>query len=145
MTDASLQCRYRKSWSFAPPWREPEVETELERRTRKLAEHCGYVGVGTLEYLVDASRVYLIEGSARLNTGFHLWERVAGTSAVAWQLAALQGVRPGRSLLRASAGVGRRSGIAFYAEDSLLQFPQPGEIREVTEKREWHFGNPGFS
>ena len=146
MTDASLQCRYRKVVEFCPASGvSAEMQKELAARTRKLAEHCGYVGVGTLEYLVDASRAYLVEGSARLNTGFHLWERVAGTSAVSWQLSALEGGAPGDEPSREPRKEWAEGlALRLYAEDSLLQLPQPGVVREVTEKREWRFTNPAL-
>jgi acetyl-CoA carboxylase biotin carboxylase subunit len=141
-TDASLQCRYRKVVEFCPASRVGAVaESRMAEHARKLAEHVGYVGVGALEFLVEDDRCYLVEGTARLNTGFHLWERVAGTSAVAWQLAALEGCPPGQEPIP-SPRPEWRSGIALrlYAEDSLLQLPQPGEVFEVSSKREWHLG-----
>jgi acetyl/propionyl-CoA carboxylase alpha subunit len=141
MTDASLQSRYRKVVEFCPASGvSPEMQKELAARTRKLADHCGYVGVGTLEFLVDASRAYLVEGSARLNTGFHLWERVAGTSAVSWQLSALEGGAPGdEPYTEPKKEWAEGVAIRLYAEDSLLQLPQPGIVRELSEKREWRF------
>ncbi len=143
MTDASLQSRYRKVVELCPATGiSPEMAKELATRARKFADHCGYVGVGTLEFLVDASRAYLVEGSARLNTGFHLWERVAGTSAVSWQLSALEGGGPGEEppcepRKEWATGLALR----LYAEDSLLQLPQPGEVREVAARREWRCDN----
>jgi acetyl/propionyl-CoA carboxylase alpha subunit len=146
MTDASLQSRYRKVVELCPATGvDVEMQRELGERARKLADGLGYVGVGTLEFLVDATRAYLVEGSARLNTGFHLWENVAGTSAVAWQLSALEGGGPGEEPGCKPRDTWR-AGLAFrlYAEDSLLQLPQPGEVREITERRRWNFDNPSL-
>jgi acetyl/propionyl-CoA carboxylase alpha subunit len=86
----------------------------------------------------------LIEGVPRLNTSFALWENTAGTSAVAWQLAAMSS--PGHADVPARK---ERSdwkfGLALriYAEDPILQLPQPGKVIEVGEKRTWDF--PGSS
>ena len=92
MVDSSLQCRYRKVVEFCPVTGiSEEMQVQLSEWTEQFADHCGYIGVGTIEYLVEDSRAFLVEGSTRLTTGFHLWERVAGTSAVAWQLSALEG------------------------------------------------------
>jgi acetyl/propionyl-CoA carboxylase alpha subunit len=142
--DASLQSRYRKILSFCPCQSiDQAVSAKIVEWTRKLAEQCGFVGVGTLEYMVDGDRPYLVEGAARLDTNFHLWEKVAGTSAVAWQLAA-QDPRtqapPARSPREDSA-----AGLCLrvLAEDSMLQLPQPGRVHEVCEKTEWSF--PGAS
>lgn len=142
--DASLQSRYRKILSFCPCTTvDPKVSDKIVDWSRKLAEQCGFVGVGTLEYMVDGDRPYLVEGAARLDTCFHLWERVAGTSAVAWQLKA-QDPRP-RALPPRAPSADAAAGICLriQAEDSLLQLPQPGRVHEVCEKREWMF--PGAS
>jgi acetyl/propionyl-CoA carboxylase alpha subunit len=141
MIDASLQCRHRKVIEFCPaPSISEAIEEQLTEWTLKLAQHCGYVGVGTLEFLIDSDRAYLIGGTARLNAAFHLWEQVAGTQAVAWQLAALQG-GASTELPKAEPSKKWQSAIALrlYAEDSVLQLPQPGVAHQVTEQRNWGF------
>ncbi|MGK5082361.1 ATP-grasp domain-containing protein [Bdellovibrionota bacterium FG-1] len=141
ITDASLQSRFRKVIEFCPADTISEVaQDRLIQATRRLADHVGYVGVGTFEFLVEDSRIFLVDGIARLNTAFSLWERVAGTQAVAWQLSAMQGgadedeptVLPTPEL---AAGVALR----IYAEDSLRQLPQAGFVREVETKHVAHF------
>lgn len=137
--DASLQCRHRKLIEFCPvQGLDPAAEKQIGRWVADLARACGYVGVGNLEFLVDGSRAFLINGSARLNLSFHLWERVAGTSAVAWQLAAQDfAARPGPDKPERKYAHGLA--LRIFAEDPLLQLPQPGEIEEATGRSEWDF------
>jgi acetyl-CoA carboxylase biotin carboxylase subunit len=135
-TDSSLQSRYRKIVEFCPALGvDAEALDEMVAHTRHLAESTGFVGVGATEFLVDGSSPYLVEGIARLNAGFHLWEKIAGTRAVAWQVAALQSrdfpaEKPEREWTHGLS-------VRLYAEDSLLQLPCPGEVHEVSARREW--------
>jgi biotin carboxylase/biotin carboxyl carrier protein len=139
MMDASLQCRFRKVMQFCPATGiDAATEALIRQWTTLLARQTGFVGVGALEFLVDGPRAFLIEGIARLNTEFSLWEKVAGTQAVAWQLAALRGspaqelpaFKPEREWTSALA-------LRFYAEDPVFQLPQPGMVQEVSPKKEW--------
>lgn len=141
LIDASLQCRHRKVIEFCPaPSIHEEIEKQIIEWTQKLAQHCGYVGVGALEFLIDSGRAFLIGGTPRLHAAFHLWEKVAGTQAVAWQLACLQGgsativpaVQPDKKWQSTIA-------LRLYAEDSILQLPQPGIVQQLSEQRNWNF------
>jgi acetyl/propionyl-CoA carboxylase alpha subunit len=141
MIDASLQCRHRKVIEFCPaPSMSEAIEKQLIEWTTSLARHCHFVGLGTLEFLIDSDRAFLIGGTPRLHAAFHLWERVAGTQAIAWQLAALQGgmttplpeMEPEKNWNSAIA-------LRLYAEDSILQLPQPGFVQQVTEQKHWDF------
>jgi acetyl/propionyl-CoA carboxylase alpha subunit len=141
--DASLQSRGRKIVEFCPaPYIDQNVEKQLHEWTRRIAEHTGFVGVGAYEFLVESSRAYLIDGLARLNIGFHLWETIAGTSAVAWQLAALDGgTGLGVKAPSREAKSECSEGVSFrlYAEDPVLQLPRPGHVFELSEPRAWRF------
>ncbi|MGZ6309638.1 MAG: ATP-binding protein [Bdellovibrionota bacterium] len=137
MSDASLQSRYRKVIEFCPASAlEEGTRAQIASWTEDFAARQGYVGVGALEFLVDGERAYLVEALARLNTGFPLWEKACGTSAVAWQLAASSGSRsePGRAA-EIEAGIF----IRIHAEDALLQLPQPGKLSESPERTHWEF------
>jgi len=139
IVDASLQYRFRKLMEICPSnFIDPAMETRLKQWTKQLADQCSYVGLGELEYLVEGDRAYVIEGLCRLNTGFHLWERVAGTSAVAWQLAALRQSSANPKPKRApekewSVGLS----VRIHSEDPVLQIPQPGVIHEISEETHW--------
>lgn len=133
--DASLLCRNKKVVEFCPAQGvDAEVQAQIQGWTEKLLDHFNFVGVGSLEFLIDSSRAFLIEGLARLNTGFQLWEKVEGSSAVAWQLATLEArAIPPKASSPWQSGVS----VRLYAEDPLLQLPQPGWIHELSEKQHW--------
>jgi acetyl/propionyl-CoA carboxylase alpha subunit len=139
--DVSLTCRFRKLIEFCPASETSDHKSlkKIEEWTKALVHRTGFVGVGSFEFLVDGTRSYLIEGIPRLNTSYVLWEKVAGTSAVAWQLATLMSdasIVPKPSPTREWASA---ISLRFYAEDPLLQLPQPGRVSEVSETRDWNF------
>ncbi|MEO7162566.1 MAG: hypothetical protein ABI041_06580, partial [Bdellovibrionia bacterium] len=134
LSDISLQCRYRKVVEFCPARQvTPEITRQLINWTRHLAQEFGYVGVGAFEFLVDGSSAYLIEGLARLNAGFHLWESIAETQAVSWQIAARDFHTPIALPQIRDLDDNLEFGISVrvYAEDPLYHLPQPGFIHEV--------------
>jgi acetyl/propionyl-CoA carboxylase alpha subunit len=142
LSDISLQCRYRKVIEFCPARQvKPEITRQLIDWTHHLAEEFGYVGVGAFEFLVDGSSAYLIEGLARLNAGFHLWESMAKTDAVAWQIAALDFHKPPvlpafQQFNDVSDNFGFGISVRIYAEDPLYHLPQPGFIHEIAPMSE---------
>ena len=139
--DASLQSRFRKIVEFCPCENiDAPVVERLKAWARALAEASGFVGVGSLEFMVDGTRAYLVEALARLDTNFHLWERVAGTRAVRWQLAGLEGAEAADAPPRAERPEWHAAlSLRLYAEDSVLQLPQPGTIFELSECETWEF------
>jgi acetyl/propionyl-CoA carboxylase alpha subunit len=139
--DSSLLCRFRKLVEFCPASEGAEENslTKVQQWTEALATRIGFVGVGSLEFLIDGSRGYLIEGVPRLNTSFPLWEKVAGTSAVAWQLATLQSDPSLASVSTPAREWKSALALRIYAEDPLLQLPQPGKIHELSEGQDWSF------
>ncbi len=142
MVDASLQSRYRKCMEFCPTRGiDAEANKKMLEWTRLLSEGCNYVGVGLFEFRVDGPQVFLIEGLARLNSSFPLWQSVAGTSAVSWQMATAQGYGK-RPTCPIKKEVEWQSGLflKIRAEDSFLQLPQPGKIQELSQKRKWQRG-----
>ncbi len=139
--DASLQSRYRKIIEFCPASGVgPDAEKSIHQMSLKIADSCHYLGVGFFEFLVDSSRVFLVGGAARLNTGFPLWEKVGGVSAVACQVAALADEKiRGEKIFPQQWKMGLS--LRLYAEDPLLQLPQPGVVREISVTRHWQEGD----
>lgn len=137
MVDATLQCRHRKVIEFCPvEGLTPEIQKQIEKWTLEIAEACGYVGVGALEFLIESDRAFLIGGVPRLNASFHMWEKVAGTQAVAWQMAEHLGIEP-EDFRQTQWGVA--ASLRFYAEDSIFQLPQPGIVHEVSDRKLWEY------
>lgn len=141
IVDVSLQFRQHHLIDFCPPLaNEPELEAQIQQHAKKFLEDCQYVGVGTLEFLTDSDRAYLVGGYPGLSSNYGLWEKVAGTNAVQWQLTTYLGTEPPKN-----EKTRYRSGIAsyIYAEDPLLQLPQPGTVWEINEPQKWR--SPGQS
>ncbi|MEK6580725.1 MAG: hypothetical protein AABZ55_15985 [Bdellovibrionota bacterium] len=135
IVDASLQSRHRKIVEFCPVESvDPPVLESIRKATAMLAESWSYRGVGVMEFLVEGTRYFFIDALPRLDTGFHLWEKVAGTQAVAWQLFAygLIDQEP-----RVTPTETWSSGIALrvFAEDSMLQLPHPGRVEELSPEQ----------
>ena len=141
ISDASLQSRHRKIIEFCPAnCIDPPVHKRLIEYVTILARHSHYVGVGAFEFLLEDSEPFLINGMPRLNSGFQLWESVAGTRAVSWQIAT-SGIWPDAEWPLALPENQWKSGMSLriYAEDSVFQLPQAGNVRELSDDRTWKF------
>lgn len=130
MIDASLQTRWRRMIQFIPATDlDPKAEAAITDSVQKWVAHLGFSGSGSMEFLIDGSRVYLIDAVARLNAGFPLWDNLLGVRSVEWQLAGLgQLPIPAEPSEKFGAAVSLR----FYAEDPIRQIPCPGLIREIS-------------
>lgn len=135
MVDSSLQQRHRRLIDICPANGTPiDLIDSLHETASRFLEECQFVGIGALDFLIDDREFYLVDGSCRLNNGFSLWETVAGTNAVAWQLAALGISKKSASLVfhpESSHSVGILARIR--SEDAWTQLPQPGVILEQTD------------
>ena len=147
--DISLQSHNRRAIEFSPPPSiDPEMMQTLEDWTKRFAEKVDYIGLGALEFLVDGPRAFLVRGLPRLHSGFHLWEKMSGTSALAWQLgtvfhptlqsaqAAFQSVPFFQKSFNqehfSSPKVHYGAVLHVLAEDPLLALPRPGQIFEAS-------------
>ena len=138
--DVSLQCRYRKLVEFCGGVDiDPKTFERIQHWSELLLKKCGYVGVGTLDFALDGPRAYLLGGSPRLTSSFPLWEKVAGTHAAAWQMATLKStVKPSElPAMKPDRMWSQALSLRLYAEDLLMQLPQPGEVREATDRTLW--------
>ena len=125
--DCSVQRRHQKLIEEAPP---PGLSRALLERlaaaATRLAERVGYVGLGTVEFLVAGDDVHLLEMNPRLQVEHGITEEVTGLDLVALQIR----IARGESL--AALAVGER-GVAIEArvcaEDPEAAFaPAPGRI-----------------
>ncbi len=139
--DCSVQRRHQKIIEEAPaPGLRDEVRAAMAQSAVKSAQAVGYIGAGTVEFLVDdAQNFYFMEMNTRLQVEHPVTELITGIDLVEWQLRIAQGER-----LPATQGI-NRGGFAIearlYAEDPSHDYlPGVGRIAHLR----WAQASPGL-
>lgn len=135
--ECSLQRRHQKVIEEAPsPLLDAATRSRIGEAACRVAESVGYVGAGTVEFLVSADKpdeFFFMEMNTRLQVEHPVTEEVTGFDLVAEQIriAAGEPLRVGQADIRLT---GHAIEARVYAEDPERGFlPAAGTVLELSE------------
>ena len=140
--DCSLQRRHQKVIEEAPaPGMTPQLRARMGEAAVSAAQAVGYEGAGTVEFIVDGSKLspdgfFFMEMNTRLQVEHPVTEAISGLDLVEWQLRVADGQRlpmAQEAIDRAIEAHDRHAVEArLYAEDPAAGFlPSTGRIHAL--------------
>lgn len=133
--ECSVQRRNQKIVEESPsPFITEELRRSMGEKATAAAQAVGYVGAGTIEFLVDKHRnFYFLEMNTRLQVEHPITEEVLGVDLVKEQIKVAEG-KPLRLRQEDLKQRGHAIECRICAEDPQNNFmPSPGIIKQITE------------
>ena len=130
--DCSVQRRHQKVAEETPsPGVSPQVRERLLAAGVRAGEAVGYLGAGTVEFLLDVrtQKFVFLEMNTRLQVEHPVTELVTGIDLVEQQFLVAAGERPGFEPLGVQHE-GHALEFRVYAEDPVRFLPSPGAITQ---------------
>ena len=128
--ECSIQRRHQKIVEESPSMNLPDAKRKkMFEAALKITSHIGYVGAGTVEFILDnRGEFYFLEMNTRLQVEHPVTEMVTGLDLVRLQLEVAQGL-PLTLKQSDIKQLGHAVEVRLYAEDPARDFlPAPGDL-----------------
>jgi acetyl/propionyl-CoA carboxylase alpha subunit len=126
--ECSIQRRHQKVLEESPSTAvDGELREEMSAAAVRFARAIGYVGAGTVEFVLEGRDFYFLELNGRIQVEHPVTEAVAGMDLVQWQLRIARGERLDLEPELRGAAVE----VRLYAEDPRTFLPQAGRIERL--------------